>query len=117
LAIVGAIPFHLFHWTQPIIQTDPNIPNPQYFFALFIVLNLLLAFFNLIPLMPLDGAKVLGAFLSGKAQASYDSVQKYGSYILLVVVFVLPMIGFNLLVLMQDYLIIPITRLLIYGSF
>lgn len=115
LAVVGSIPFYLFHWTLPIIQTSPNIPTPQYFFANFIILNLLLAFFNLIPIAPLDGAQVLGAFLSGRVQAAYDSIQRYGSYILLIVVFILPMAGIHLIDLLYQYIIGPIFFFLVPG--
>src|SRR5580692_5488841 len=58
-----------------------------------IEINILLAVFNIIPLPPLDASQVVRHFLS------YDALQKfdqYGYIALMVVVFVLPMIGFNL---------------------
>lgn len=48
-------------------------------------LNLLLAFFNLIPIPPLDGSHVLGHFLPSKLAWYYRSLARYG----LLVVFVL----------------------------
>ncbi len=40
---------------------------------LIVVVNIMLCFFNLIPIPPLDGSKVLEAFLPRSAQYAYDS--------------------------------------------
>jgi Zn-dependent protease len=58
-----------------------------------IQINILLAVFNIIPLPPLDAAQVVRHFLSYEALQKFD---QYGYIALMVVVFVLPMIGFNL---------------------
>lgn len=47
----------------------------QYFFYAYIWINAALAVFNLIPLPPLDGSKILGAFLSDKALYNYYQYQ------------------------------------------
>jgi Zn-dependent protease len=62
-------------------------------FARAIEINILLAAFNLIPLPPLDASQVVRHFLSYNALQKYD---QYGYIALMVVVFVLPLIGFNL---------------------
>ncbi|MEA1996975.1 MAG: site-2 protease family protein [Gemmatimonadota bacterium] len=54
-------------------------------------INLILAFFNLIPIPPLDGSHILRNLLSPEAARKYDRVQPYGFLILLA------MIYFNLL--------------------
>lgn len=60
------------------------------FFMTFIVVNLSLAFFNLIPLPPLDGSSILVPFLKEKALREYYRIQQYAMPILLVILYLLP---------------------------
>lgn len=57
-----------------------------------ISVNLSLAFFNLIPLPPLDGSSLLVPFLHGRALQTYYEIQRYSMPILIVVLYVLPSI-------------------------
>lgn len=50
-------------------------------------INIILAFFNLIPLPPLDGSGVLSGLLSPRAAAKYHSLSRYGFVILLALIF------------------------------
>ena len=61
------------------------------FGATFIVVNLSLAFFNLIPIPPLDGSSIIVPFLKGKALANYYHLQQYAMPILIIVLYLLPM--------------------------
>ncbi|HEY3318190.1 MAG TPA: site-2 protease family protein [Coriobacteriia bacterium] len=56
----------------------------------FVFLNLALAFFNLIPIPPLDGSRVVQRFLSGSALRFYYQMERYGFVILFAVLFLLP---------------------------
>lgn len=58
--------------------------------AALLSVNLSLAFFNLIPLPPLDGSSILRPFLRGRALRTYYEVQRYSMPILIVVLYVLP---------------------------
>ncbi|HUP58049.1 MAG TPA: site-2 protease family protein, partial [Bdellovibrionota bacterium] len=48
-----------------------------------IVLNYWLAVFNLIPLPPLDGSKIVESFLSYDATRKYESIAQYSFFILM----------------------------------
>jgi len=61
------------------------------FGATFIVVNLSLAFFNLIPIPPLDGSSIIVPFLKGKALNNYYRLQQYAMPILILVLYLLPM--------------------------
>jgi Zn-dependent protease len=66
------------------------VGNPDILKALFgaVYLNFLLAFFNLVPVPPLDGGAVLAGFLPDNSRV-IAFLQQYGFY-LLILVFVLP---------------------------
>ena len=71
--------------------------------GLYIYLNCLLAFFNLIPLPPLDGSKIFTVFLEGEALQRYYELQRYSMAILFAVLFLLPrVIGVDLIDMYLD---------------
>lgn len=55
-----------------------------------IVLNLILAFFNLIPIPPLDGSHVLAQLLPVRMRAGYRQMGRYGLLILMALLFLAP---------------------------
>ncbi len=115
LAVVGVIPFYLFHWVPSTVSISQYYPDPAYFFSIFVFLNLLLAVFNLIPIAPLDGAQVLGALVGGEAAERFDAFQKYGPFALIILVFILPVLGFNVLVQLVQSVVVPAMQLLFIG--
>ena len=60
-----------------------------YVFATGILVNLMLAVFNLVPIHPLDGSGVLGGLLPQQWAEAYDRMRPYG-FILLLIMFYLP---------------------------
>jgi len=56
----------------------------------FVLINLVLMFFNLIPIPPLDGSSIIAPFLSDNALKQYYSVQRYAMPFLLILLFVIP---------------------------
>jgi len=69
---------------------------PNYSEALFpllrfgIVINVVLAAFNMIPIPPLDGSRVLANFLPFNASRRFDELERYGLIPVAVVLFLLP---------------------------
>ncbi len=57
--------------------------------------NLLLCFFNLIPLPPLDGSKVVCYFLKGEQLQRYYQIQQYAMPILIVALYAIPKLGID----------------------
>ena len=55
-------------------------------FSLFCLLNIGLAVFNLIPIPPLDGSRIVSWLLPPKASAKYNRIELYTRYILLALV-------------------------------
>jgi Zn-dependent protease len=53
--------------------------------AFFCRANLVLAFFNLIPIPPLDGSRVLQYFLPDSARDAYHSFERYGFFVLIAI--------------------------------
>jgi len=68
-----------------------------------IYINLILAFFNLIPIPPLDGSHVLAHALPREVAARYREVGQYGLFIVMLLLFVAP--GF------MDFFLTPVTVL------
>ncbi|HNX38074.1 MAG TPA: site-2 protease family protein [Candidatus Cloacimonadota bacterium] len=71
-----------------------------------IFLNLLLALFNLIPIPPLDGSKVLGMFLSDTAYYRWTLQERKGMFILIAVLIGSNLVGLNPV----GHLLMPIVR-------
>ena len=108
LAVVAAIPFRLD--IIPYVGNWPGfLPTPMEFIYQFILINLLLMVFNLIPLAPLDGEKVLEFFLPPSGVRFLESIRPYGPLILMALIFVLPSIGLDLI----GSIMYPVIRILL----
>jgi Zn-dependent protease len=87
--IVVAVLFGLFirfapHFGLPLYTSDPLLLHPFYKIATIIVLlNLVLAIFNLIPIPPLDGSKILFSIIPSKFRYIENFLEKWGIFILL----------------------------------
>ncbi len=85
------------------------------FGATFIVVNLSLAFFNLIPIPPLDGSSIIVPFLNGKALNNYyHRLQQYAMPILIIVLYLLPMwTGIDVIGRYFDFTVYPLAEQLL----
>jgi Zn-dependent protease len=65
-----------------------------------IYINLVLMIFNLVPIPPLDGSKILAPFLSPRWEEKYLNLERYG--FIFVILFV--MLGFDLIMPLVNFL-------------
>jgi Zn-dependent protease len=117
MAILASAPFRLglVSAANRYLLAGGILPNISLFLYLFIRVNLWLMLFNLLPLFPLDGEKVLDYFLPPSGARVLENIRPYGSLILIVIIFVLPLVGIDVI----GRVIVPVldflTRLLIGG--
>ena len=90
LAIVATIPIR-----AGLISITSSSVLSQFFRA-FIWINLILLFFNLIPIFPLDGEKILDFFLPPRGQDVLRQIRPYGMYILLGLIILGSLSGFDI---------------------
>ncbi len=87
LALLGSLVFRLhilsLYWTY-----NSSFPTAGQFFSTFVLINLVLMLFNLIPISPLDGEEVLAFFLPPAGQRALASIRPYGMYVLLALIIV-----------------------------
>jgi Zn-dependent protease len=99
MALIAAIPFQLGLVSAYNAFTNPGtvLPSLDYFLYEFVYINLVLMLFNLIPISPLDGEKVLYYLAPPSVARVMDTIRPYGPMLLLLVVFAGSFAGFNLL--------------------
>ncbi len=71
------------------IYTANGLSFVDDFWCVFTQINLGLFLFNLLPIPPLDGSKVIAQFLPAKAKWNYLSFERYGGIILFVAIYFL----------------------------
>lgn len=72
------------------------IPSAQakQIFLISAYINYILAFFNLIPIPPLDGSRVLAVFLPYRVREQYESVERFGIIIVIAILFLFNLINY-----------------------
>jgi Zn-dependent protease len=87
LAIIGALLLHSMGATNFVLTRTLQF---------MVDINLLLAVFNLLPIPPLDGSKVLLSLLPYSAAREFEKLEQYGFILLLMLMFI-PIGGTSLL--------------------
>jgi Zn-dependent protease len=86
MALLAAIPFRL----GLLSLYGPGgsfLPTPTQFLLDFIQINLVLMLFNLIPIPPLDGSKILRGLAPLSWQGTLATLEQWGPFLLLALVF------------------------------
>ena len=88
LAVAGAIPMRYMLANPELIDQVPLLFEVLFY---FVQINLLLMVFNLIPIPPLDGSKVLFAFLDRRTEYQIRPfLEQWGFFILIALLFLPP---------------------------
>jgi Zn-dependent protease len=91
MAILAAIPFRLGVFSSVSFSSAGSfLPTLPQFLGEFIIVNLTLMLFNLIPLAPLDGDKIADYFFPPSWQRFMETIRPYGPIILLALLFAIP---------------------------
>ncbi len=96
MAILAAIPFRLGLVSTTIIPNTANYWAASILYYI-VLINLGLMLFNLIPIPPLDGAKVAEYFFPPSWSRVLNNIGPYAPLVLLAIVFIGPSFGINIL--------------------
>ena len=99
VAIVFSVIFRVISHGNPRMMFYQSGFQQIIWYILFytILINLALGIFNLIPIPPMDGSKILGGFLSDEAYHKYTLQEKKGAQVLLAVFLISYIFKLNLI--------------------
>ena len=93
MALIYALPVFL-----GLVVPEPNsemLPSLFGFLVIGVQINLLLMVFNMMPIPPLDGFTILLGLLPAELAYQLLPLRRYGTLILIGVIFLLPRVGFD----------------------
>jgi len=109
LAMLAAIPFRM-GWLS-LYTGEASIISVQNILLQFILINLSLMIFNLIPIPPLDGSRILAWMLPPAGANILYQLERYGGVGLMMVLFLLSRLGFF------SYVVTPVILFILKALF
>ncbi|MFQ5401461.1 MAG: site-2 protease family protein [Anaerolineae bacterium] len=110
MAVLFALPIRL-----GVLALAPSaggiFPSLEFLAFNFIWINLILAFFNVFPVPPLDGFKILSGILPPEMAYRLRPLEQYGFMILLLAIFFLPQLGLDIMGL---FVVVPSQQVLLW---
>mgnify|MGYP001184501782 FL=1 len=97
LALLGSLLFVIL-W-----KVDMNTDSSKLFFNYFIMINIYLGLFNLIPIHPLDGGQIFGNFISKYNPDIFRQLYQYGPKVLIGIILFGLFTGFSIIGLVIGY--------------
>jgi Zn-dependent protease len=94
-----ALLFTVIIRVMPLFNISDQLIN---YMGIGLYFSLALGFFNLLPIPPLDGSKILRYFLKGSAGYQFDRLEPYGFFILIILL-IIP--GFQRLLFSSIYIL------------
>ncbi len=80
-----------------LVAINPILPQ---LLLIIVFINLLLMVFNLVPIPPMDGSKILTPFLPHEWQIKFFQLERYGMFLVLIFI----MFGFSLIIPVIEFL-------------
>lgn len=93
----------------PILKLFPNAPLLFYVIKNLVYINVLLGVFNLFPIPPLDGSRVVMGLLPKELAEPYAKIEPYGFFIIIALVFtgLLWRILWPIMIVLMNFLGVP----------
>jgi Zn-dependent protease len=110
---VGSVALGRTEWLVPTNPSDTTMSAVGALLSTFFVMNVSLGVFNLLPIPPLDGGKILGSILPESFGPTLDALDQFGFILLFIAMFTGVLNGvFNFVIPAAWVLVILVARLI-----